>query len=374
MLLKSSWSPPISGTPMSVQKIDSAWLNTIAGYDGNANISFTGDGAIDIQVSNALLLKADTTLLCNDVGVEIKNTAYANVVRMGVVHTSADDVLWLNPNNQYVGGVCINGNTVQVSNVGQVSIGADPLPQQTLTVDGNVTITDNISASQIITNNVTSNTGFVTVSPGVINLNALHTFINVTVYDSAPGSFTVIGTTIYDEEMLQAMLNTRYFYITIDGHDGTTVYSDTRYNILTATEELFLDPTAHRFTFTYDSTDWFQSDTTATIVVRNEGCGMVVNPTSIDYNPTNADPSVFQQSVRMYNNDGFFAANTSWNANVMTQPRWEISGGNLMMKNHTSVRYMFAIDYNGSLILYKITVDSVTGAETSSVVNVFDAP
>ena len=373
MLLKSSWSPPVSVQPMSVQKIDSAWLNNIFGYNGNTNISFAGDDTIDITASNALLLQANKTVLCNDAGIELKNTAYANVVRMGVAHSPSDDVLRLNPNNQYAGGVFINGNTVQVSNVGQVSIGTDHLPEQTLTVGGDVTITGNISVSQIVTNNVTSNTGFVTVSPGVINLNALNTFINVTIYDSAPGSFTVIGTTIYDEEMLRAMLYTHYFYITVNGNDGTTVYSDIRYNILTSKEELFLDPLAHRFTFTYDSTDWFQINSTATIIVRNEGCGMIVNPTSIDYNPTNAEPWVFQQSVRMYNNSGYFDANTSWNTNVLTQPRWEISGGNLMMKNHSSVRYMFAIDFNGSLVLYKVTLDG-TGAEILSVVNVFDVP
>ena len=373
MLLKSSWSPPVSVQPMSVQKIDSAWLNNIIGYNGNTNISFAGDDTIDITASNALLLQANKTVLCNDAGIELKNTAYANVVRMGVAHSPSDDVLRLNPNNQYAGGVFINGNTVQVSNVGQVSIGTDHLPEQTLTVGGDVTITGNISVSQIVTNNVTSNTGYVTVSPGVINLNALNTFINVTIYDSAPGSFTVIGTTIYDEEMLRAMLYTHYFYITVNGNDGTTVYSDIRYNILTSKEELFLDPLAHRFTFTYDSTDWFQINSTATIIVRNEGCGMIVNPTSIDYNPTNAEPWVFQQSVRMYNNSGYFDANTSWNTNVLTQPRWEISGGNLMMKNHSSVRYMFAIDFNGSLVLYKVTLDG-TGAEILSVVNVFDVP
>ena len=107
-------------------------------------------------------------------------------------------------------------------------------------------------------------------------------------------------------------------------------------------------------------------DVTDTVM---DGCGIKLDHTFTN-TPFGIDPASIEQSLRWRAKNGWYNFDGS---QVMpaNRSRWELSGGNFMIKGH-HCSYMFAIDPTTcELQLYKVTVDPVFFNETQTLVGVF---
>lgn len=261
-----------------------------------------------------------------------------------------------------------------INKVGQVAIGGAPDGDNTLTVHGDVSIDGRFEADEVVTDYLTGKTGPITVKPGLLKMTALNGYDGIYIQETSPGMFVLYVTTPLHEELVRGMLATQFFYVDDAlSNDGTTTYNNFRFDITYIREDVYVDPIFFRkFTLGFTPQLWLANGTTLKFNLKTQADGQGLEVTTIfDYIPPLIDTQSLIPSIKMYNKSGIMSSSNSYNTDVATQPRWEVQGGHLMLRNYSNIRYMFAITESGGLALHKITADA-DGKETSQLVNLFD--
>ena len=344
------WPAPtqVPAAPTSVYNLDQVFANQVSSHNGGlANVCLS-IANVAISAANSVVLSAgNVATLCTGDGVEVKAPSFGNVGRVALRHDANSDTLLLDPDGSYVGGVSIGGD---------------------------ISISGNLVVDELTTNRVSGASGPIVVAPGRITLSSFGEY-DAQVFDTSPGSFALVVATAKDVSLVQDMLATAEFFISgITSNDGTIAYSSAQFSVLKMQEDVYVTPAVvHKITVWFEPTAWFLEGGMAHFSVRfptaADGQGLQMLPL-VDNLPPTANVADFSQSLLMYNKSGYFNSAQQWNANVVTQPRWELKGGNLMLKNNTNVSYMFAITDSGALALHKVVTSN--GIDQAALVNTFD--
>ena len=123
-----------------------------------------------------------------------------------------------------------------------------------------------------------------------------------------------------------------------------------------------------------DTVDHLRPDTTAMFSMVSvqdalfDGAGIVIDH-KFNNLPGGVVESDYRQSIEWQSKQGMFKSDGSL-VDVTKRPRWEVSGGNLMVRSVNNVGYMFGVADNGDFNLYKVVKDA-NGVETSVEVGKF---
>jgi hypothetical protein len=87
-----------------------------------------------------------------------------------------------------------------------------------------------------------------------------------------------------------------------------------------------------------------------------DGAGMTIDHV-FQYMPAGGD---YKQSIEWHSMDGLFQSDGNLITDVPSRSRWEVAGGNLMIRGVNDTSFMFGIDDAGNLNVYKVVNDVPT--------------
>ena len=391
--------------------------------------SLVGGAATILGVkASSTVFECPTEVSLQTPQVQLKAPSYAEMVRRGLNHNAPDDTLWIDGYKDYVGGVNIAGS-VQVSNDASVRMGPNngtfflasngfvglgtSTPTTPLDIVGDLhatgaaTVDVSLTTPIVYTNNIeggtqpilirttqpitldapkvnfTGEVQYVNVSSANFDVKTIHlaqqeVYQNIPIYHTAPGTFDMHATDPNVPELVLEFEKYGFFMISgIRRVDGAKTYVKERFNIVSQTE--VIDGTQRTITVSYTPTDQFRANTTATfsfLIAEDsalDGAGFVVDNV-IDNLPSAESADDYKQTFQWYHKQGVFNPNGTKTADTaIARPRWELTGGHLLMRKSARLGYEFAISDAGDFNLYKIYLDT-NGVEQAELVGTFYSP
>jgi len=171
-----------------------------------------------------------------------------------------------------------------------------------------------------------------------------------TITSSSPGTFAIDSTNSAN----QALINT------IIANEGNMNANSQQLNVTSIVQTYTLTGSTIQVNLAQPVTLPPNLYTGFGFVASYPSAGMVIDDNGTD------------QAMLWSPNSTYFNTNGTPVTDALLQPRWKLSGGNLMFAEDaaTHTAYMFGCDGTG-LYIYKVLTDPVTGAETSRVISYF---
>jgi predicted protein tyrosine phosphatase len=216
--------------------------------------------------------------------------------------------------------------------------------------------------------------GIVTMPPSppakVLEVGSATFFPDVQLHETRPGVFTYLVDGDLALRLTQSLLNVRAFKVSgVGTKDKTIIYANRAFAVVDMTE--YANAERRYVEVFIDSTERWMDFTTATFMFTNmgdadvDGAGMQI-ATVAPRLPVTANAADYERSIKWRAEDSWFTAAGVPTPNTPARrPRWEVSGGNLLIRAGGTVSYLFGVSDDGKLQLFKVTKDPSTHAESS---------